>query len=274
MRARDVYSSSNRASAVRRARAAPLSSSRASRPRARRDGDESTERDDDGRGAAARRLMDALMRDEEGDIEGVRRVIRMNPAPRPLLDAIEDGMFSHTHWRRRGVPNVENAAHHSCNLALSRSGRRMRCRQSNRFLADLFLKIEKETESEISLNRFDLFHSHVFSNNRGRCGILFHAKEYPAKDENFDVNLGYCQIGSSLRFDENKMRLRNLLWLSVDRASSVLALLDTHKREDLLVVPELHTTFEGDWGDIKADVFYFHGLANRKPHERLFIFPR
>ena len=44
--------------------------------------------------------------------------------------------------------------------------------------------------------------------------------------------------------------------------------------EDLLVVPELHTTFEGDWGDIKADVFYFHGLANRKPHERLFIFPR
>ena len=97
MRARDVSSSSNRASAVRRARAAPLSSSRASRPRARRDGDESTERDDDGRGAAARRLMDALI-DGEEDIEGVRRVIRMNPAPRPLLDAIEDGMFSHTHY--------------------------------------------------------------------------------------------------------------------------------------------------------------------------------
>lgn len=265
-----------RARAVQRTRAAPLSSVRASRrPRARRrDGDECcTEHDDDGRRGAARRLMDALVRGDE-DIEGVRRVMRMRPAPTPLLDAVEGGMSSHMHWRRRGVPNVENAAHHSCNLALARSGRRMRCRQSNRFLADLFLKIEKETESEILLNRFDLFHAHIFFSNRGQCGILFHAKEYPAKDENFDVDLGYCQIGSSLCFDENEMRLRNLLWLSVDDESSVLVLLDTQKRKDLLVVPELHTTFEGDWGDIVADVFYFHGLANRKPHERLFIFPR
>lgn len=42
----------------------------------------------------------------------------------------------------------------------------------------------------------------------------------------------------------------------------------------LLAVPELHTTFEGDFGDVAGDVLYLHGLTDRRPRHKVFIFPR
>ena len=41
-----------------------------------------------------------------------------------------------------------------------------------------------------------------------------------------------------------------------------------------LAVPELHTTFEGDFGDVAGDVLYLHGLQDRRPRHRVFVFPR
>ncbi|KAL6582603.1 hypothetical protein OROMI_004681 [Orobanche minor] len=67
----------------------------------------------------------------------------------------------------------------------------------------------------ISLSRYDLFHGHLFlAKESGRLGILFHAKEYHAYDrEIFPYNMGYCQVGSNVAYD-NSMNLRNILWLA------------------------------------------------------------
>ena len=39
-------------------------------------------------------------------------------------------------------------------------------------------------------------------------------------------------------------------------------------------VPELHTTFEGDFGGVAGDVLYLHGLRDRRPRHRVLVFPR
>jgi hypothetical protein len=184
------------------------------------------------------------------------------------------------HWRRRAVPNVENAAHRGCELTHERCGRRMRDRKCNAYMVELFEMVSSLTLT--SLNRFDLFHAHAFAwratndVSSRRLGLLFHAKEYPAKDvAKFPIDLGKCQIDSTLRLDEKGMNHRNILWLSLD-SCGLLAWLDTSSEplREILTVPELHTTFEGDFGVVQGDVYYFHSLKNRKPSERLFIVPR
>jgi hypothetical protein len=42
----------------------------------------------------------------------------------------------------------------------------------------------------------------------------------------------------------------------------------------LLSVRELHTTFEGDFGDVAGDLLYLHELRDRKPKHRVFAFAR
>ncbi len=69
----------------------------------------------------------------------------------------------------------------------------------------------------MELNRFDLFHAHLFYTKKTRSlGLLFHSKEYPAYDQQkFPINLGYCQQDSYLKYDETAMNLRNMLWFQV-----------------------------------------------------------
>ncbi len=69
----------------------------------------------------------------------------------------------------------------------------------------------------MELNRFDLFHAHLFYTKKTRSlGLLFHSKEYPAYDQQkFPINLGYCQQDSYLGYDETAMNLRNMLWFQV-----------------------------------------------------------
>lgn len=82
------------------------------------------------------------------------------------------------------------------------------------------------------LNRFDLFHAHLFAVARrnhtggkiggedGGLGLLFHAREYPALDTNvWPHNLGFCQRGSRLHFDARQMDLRNIVYYQACFAS-------------------------------------------------------
>lgn len=52
-------------------------------------------------------------------------------------------------------------------------------------------------------------------------GLLFHAREYPALDNDtaaasyFPYNLGYCQAGTPLAFDGAAMDHRNILYFQV-----------------------------------------------------------
>ena len=73
---------------------------------------------------------------------------------------------------------------------------------------------------QVALDRFDLFHAHMFLTRGapGRAlelGLLFHAKEYPRQCPEFPVDLGFCQLNSTLAFDQRAMDLRNLLFFRV-----------------------------------------------------------
>lgn len=76
---------------------------------------------------------------------------------------------------------------------------------------------------QVTLSRFDLFHGHLF---RARdwphsLGILFHAMEYPAYGEEFDVILGFCQLHSHIRFQQGLWDSRNWIFSQVCCMSTI-----------------------------------------------------
>ena len=73
---------------------------------------------------------------------------------------------------------------------------------------------------QVHLNRFDLFHAHLFlASSDDSLGILFHAKEFPAHSAAFPYYLGYCQDGSDLKYTPARMAWRNFLWYQVRSCS-------------------------------------------------------
>lgn len=216
---------------------------------------------------------------------------------------------AHVSPRRIRVPDVEGALAEGCELAPTDrklGARRFTCRAASEYLARLFLiaggvgtrrgdaRDADDDAARVSprLSRFDLFHGHLWTGTvegdggdleqpPGRVvGLLMHALEYPAYDETaFPCFLGHCQRGSTVAFDPSLASRRNLLWIaSVDEGWASFATLDTARggalHPALLAVPELHTTFEGDFGDVAGDVLYLHGLADRRPRQSVMVFPR
>lgn len=117
--------------------------------------------------------------------------------------------------RRFEVPPIEGSAGARCQLTPDRTCRRFRSDEINNFLVDLFLHIVQHPDlPDFALNRFDLFHAHLFvGNGTERLGLLFHAQEYPAYDQElFPLPLGFCQVNSTVEYHESKMQQRNILW--------------------------------------------------------------
>lgn len=303
-----------RAAFARPARVAP----RRRRPRARapRAGDSlcdgiSTETPEAARRQMAREVTAAMFH-VGGPLESrlLRLPVPLAPPP-PALTALASAreprrsLRASLHPRRLRVPDVENALRCRCELTPSERAagcRRMRCRASNRYVADLFAIIGGDRErcevdpvvgsrddaSRHRLSRFDLFHAHAFADAETKTvGLLFHASEYPAFDaDSFPYKLGRCQTDSACAFDERKHARRNVLWVARTREPSgtvdvAFAALDTSRgretspnplHDTLLSVRELHTTFEGDFGDVAGDLLYLHELRDRKPKHRVFAF--
>jgi hypothetical protein len=144
----------------------------------------------------------------------------------------------------------------------------------NRTNCTLLVSVMRCLPPQVHLNRFDLFHAHLFEAHDAReVGLLFHASEYPAMERaRFPTNLGYCQVGSSLRWEERAMDLRNLVWL---RGS--LYTLDVGVESVLYGallmdgLQDVRTVMESDFGERVCDVNYFHSLQSRKPPHRIFI---
>ncbi|KAM7474070.1 hypothetical protein LguiB_021313 [Lonicera macranthoides] len=119
------------------------------------------------------------------------------------------------------VPDIEGSKEDHCELTRTPYGRRFINEELNSYLEFLFKIIAARCPNiglNISLNRYDFFHGHIFlATDSGRLGTKFdrfHAKEYPAYDkEVFPYNMGYCQIGSNVTYDDS-MNLRNILWLA------------------------------------------------------------
>ena len=181
----------------------------------------------------------------------------------------------------------------------------MRCRDARRFLARLFLLAERHTPHE--LNRWDLFHGHLFvareldddddggggGGGGGVVGVLMHAKEYPAFDDAaFPIDLGFCQRSSPVKHVDAIAARRNLLFVadastgwaafatvdcaaeSESESEGVAPGVSNPLHPGLLAVPELYTTYEGDFGDVAGEVVYVHGLRDRRPEHAVFAFPR
>ncbi|KAK9146936.1 hypothetical protein Sjap_006839 [Stephania japonica] len=187
------------------------------------------------------------------------------------------------------VPDIEGSRECHCELTTTPYGRCFVSEDLNYYVAFLFELIASRGPSiglNITLNRFDLFHGHVFlSSGNGRLGILFHAREYPAYDKNvFPYNMGYCQKGSCVACD-GSMNLRNILWLAPLpsnfskgwTAPGVLVALDAHPGgiifKDLVpdYVDDARTIYEADvFGDVVFDVNYLN-VGDEVAEYRLFI---
>ncbi|CAL5397304.1 unnamed protein product [Camellia sinensis] len=109
----------------------------------------------------------------------------------------------------------------------------------------------------------------------------FHAKEYPMYDKKmFPYNMGYCQIGSNVVYDDS-MNFRNILWLAPLPSDStkawlapgtspdlyqtgVIVILDANPKGIIYrdLIPEYvnyaRTIYEDDLGDVVADVNYLN----------------
>ncbi|KAK9826801.1 hypothetical protein WJX81_002287 [Elliptochloris bilobata] len=161
------------------------------------------------------------------------------------------------------VPDIEGASECRCQLTTQPVARRFQHdSRLNRFASTLFESIAVGASDKglpaVALDRFDLFHAHIFLTHAavGRpreLGLLFHAKEYPQQGPAFPVNLGFCQRNSTLAFDQRGMDLRNLLFfrgqlcaLDVGEASVLHA--------DLLMdgLQDVRTVLETDLGQAIA----------------------
>ncbi|CAN6468913.1 unnamed protein product [Victoria cruziana] len=187
------------------------------------------------------------------------------------------------------VPNVEGCKQDKCQLTRTTYGRRFINQEVNLYIAFLFETIIARSPLvgfNVSLSRYDLFHGHLFlAANSGRLGILFHAREYPAYEKNtFPYHMGYCQIGSNVRYDKS-MNFRNILWLaplpgesrfSPWVAPGVLVVLDAHPGgiiyKELVsdYVDYVRTIYEGDFGDVAVDVNYLN-VENAATEDKIFI---
>ncbi|KAK7397180.1 hypothetical protein VNO78_18347 [Psophocarpus tetragonolobus] len=186
------------------------------------------------------------------------------------------------------VPDCEGSKENRCQLTRTPYGRRFICQELNLYLQFLFQLIVDRGPSvglDVTLNRFDLFHGHLFlALDSGRLGILFHAKEYPAYDKQvFPYNMGYCQRGSNVTYNDS-MNLRNILWLAPMPGDSdeswvapgVLVVLDA--RPDGIIYRDLipdyvnfaRTIYEDDLGDVAVDVNYLN-VGSETGNYQIFI---
>ncbi|XP_024027504.1 uncharacterized protein LOC21394103 [Morus notabilis] len=186
------------------------------------------------------------------------------------------------------VPDVEGSEEVRCQLTRTPYGRHFISEELNSYFELLFELIVARAPAiglNLSLTRYDLFHGHLLiARDTGRLGILFHAKEYPAFDKKtFPYNMGYCQRGSNVTYDDS-MNLRNILWLAplpsnsnkAWEAPGVLVVLDACPGGIIYrdIIPEyanfVRTIYEDDLGDVIVDVNYLN-VGDEVPNYKLFI---
>ena len=111
----------------------------------------------------------------------------------------------------------------------------------------------------VQIDRHDLFHGHLFSRKSGEVGILLHACEYPTQNEDFPINLGFCQADSQVQYEDAVMQHRNILLLF----SKVLRAFVLDAESDMVkaLIPEyarrpMYTLYEDSLGEPLADVYF------------------
>eukprot|EP00892_Ulva_mutabilis_P001956 jgi/Ulvmu1/11761/UM008_0175.1 len=172
-----------------------------------------------------------------------------------------ESLHQHLHSYHNMLPDVQCASADHCSLFPVDCAFVFSDPHINNFVANLFVAIHQATARsphipQVNLDRFDLFHAHLFLTKQHTLGLLFHAKEFPQESKSFPYNLGYCQRSSNL--EEANMDWRNFLW-----HQGGLAGLDLSEDSELLdcLVPDwlrpIRTTYEGDFGTPLGDFYFF-----------------
>ncbi|KAL3142892.1 hypothetical protein ABBQ38_003180 [Trebouxia sp. C0009 RCD-2024] len=223
--------------------------------------------------AREQQMLDAIHFTDPGPaipsrwFELARRVQKSGP------EAVRQAFSQHLY----AVPDIEKSTECRCTLTAHSTARRFLYPQLNKFLADLFEAIPAAVDvcqlPEVQLNRFDLFHGHLFcTRNSQQLGLLFHAKEYPAfSKDTFPINLGYCQQNSKLVYDQRAMDFRNMLWFQ-GRLCCLDVGPDSTLHHDLIMdgLQDVRTILESDFGESVIDVNYFASLPFL-PQQKLFL---
>ncbi|KAK9828362.1 hypothetical protein WJX74_010946 [Apatococcus lobatus] len=193
--------------------------------------------------------------------------------------ALDDSLCSstcsqplHASFNRKVLPvpeDIERSHSHHCMLTLRPFGYHFRNQSLNQLMASLFdqipLAVRRSGLPEVSLDRFDLFHAHLFIADEIGAGLLFHASEYPALGPTFRYNLGFCQVDSRLQYSEAKMSWRNLVFIkgrlfAIDLTEGSF-LFSRILSKDLC---PFRTAQDHDFGRVVADVNYFPQLQQSK----------
>ncbi|XP_006349750.1 uncharacterized protein [Solanum tuberosum] len=242
-----------------------------------------------------RRSLSSKLSDDRRSINEENELIWWPPAPVMELArlAVDSGGDTASIQRTLDptvvpVPDIEGSKEDRCELTRIPYGRLFINEEINSYLESLFEMIVARGPGvglNVSLSRFDFFHGHVFlARDSGRLGILFHAKEYPAYDkEVFPCNMGYCQIGTNVSYDDS-MNLHNILWLAPLASNSsnewlapgVLVVQDARPTGVIYkdLIPEYvqiaRTLYEDDFGDVAFDVNYLN-TGGEPPKFQIFI---
>ncbi|CAE7393875.1 unnamed protein product, partial [Symbiodinium necroappetens] len=111
----------------------------------------------------------------------------------------------------------------------------------------------------VQVCRHDLFHGHLFRGERGEVGILLHACEYPSQNDDFPVNLGFCQADTQVKYEDTVMQHRNILLLFSRRLRAFV--LDAESDCVKALIPEyarkpMYTLYEDTLGEPLADMYF------------------
>lgn len=188
---------------------------------------------------------------------------------------------------RRGflLPDTQGCYEDGAHLAYPRNQRPARTFKNQATAASLahtFKDLERAPISRHRLGRYGLHHAHVFVNEIEGCrgerwnvsGLLYHAAEYPAYDDDcFPYNLGRCQLGSTLHASNTTLARRNAFLVYAEREETqgspnarrlCLAVLDASADgpyHALAPAEKLHT----------ADESWFGGGENAKHAEVAYV---
>lgn len=136
------------------------------------------------------------------------------------------------------------------------NARRVRSHHLCLYMKSLFRTAAYLSDSRLS--RYDLHHAHLyFNHSEGILGLVFHAREYPAFDDNlFPFALGYCQKGSDLFLEsECDMEQRTVLWIF---GQENMVLLEAPARWPF------GTIYESELGRAMADIYFFESRFGNK----------
>eukprot|EP00439_Symbiodinium_sp_Y106_P049604 s568_g6.t1 len=111
----------------------------------------------------------------------------------------------------------------------------------------------------VQVCRHDLFHGHLFRGENGEVGILLHACEYPSQNDDFPVNLGFCQADTQVKYEDAVMQHRNILLLFSRPLRAFV--LDAESDCVKALIPEyarkpMYTLYEDTLGEPLADMYF------------------